>query len=431
MSEVKGTFEIKRSISYKIIFLYVVLAFVNVLVITSLISINQSDIISDNVLLKTEVLLSDYANQIDESSIDTVVNGFNNDGIQWSVFSTEGEVRGKSYGSFDASDDNLMNIKKVILLNKTKQKRYMAKLDLMNMRIDNYIALSKWNSESEVLMFRTSFTQMSEAISYLIKIVILSILATLIISGVTAFVLFRLMIKPLYVISEGTKKIANGDLDHTVTINNRDEFGLVAFGFNKMVQQIKTNMEELHIQMDLIKKAKKRIEIMASTDELTQVFNRRALFEKLDGLMSLSERYKHKVGLLMFDIDHFKAVNDTYGHHAGDVVLKNVSTLLKDVVRKVDVIGRYGGEEFVIVLPETDIVSSLIAAEKVRKAVERLKIDTGNEIISVTISIGVSELTILKDKHQTITPESFINFADSALYVAKESGRNRVEKNNG
>jgi diguanylate cyclase (GGDEF)-like protein len=138
-----------------------------------------------------------------------------------------------------------------------------------------------------------------------------------------------------------------------------------------------------------------------------------------------AQRFNHPVSLLMLDIDHFKHVNDTHGHKAGDVVLKGLSDLLMKQVRAVDRVCRYGGEEFTVILPETDAAVAMQIAERMRAEVERQPFDIGGgKTIGITVSIGVATYPQHLD-----SPEEVIKAADVALYAAKRAGRNRVSRN--
>lgn len=160
----------------------------------------------------------------------------------------------------------------------------------------------------------------------------------------------------------------------------------------------------------------------ATLDALTGFYNRRQLEERIKQEVSSAKRQKRNLCAIMTDIDFFKNVNDTYGHAAGDLVLKTVSRVIKNQLRDYDVAGRYGGEEFVILLPFTRLEEAQMVAERLRKAVETKKIEISKlcpdkENINVTISLGVAQYNGEKD---------FIENADKALYKAKESGRNKV-----
>ena len=159
---------------------------------------------------------------------------------------------------------------------------------------------------------------------------------------------------------------------------------------------------------------------LTTIDGLTQVYNKRYLMETLDREISRAKRYGRPLSILMFDIDHFKQINDRYGHLAGDYVLKEMASIIKARIRREDIMGRYGGEEFIIVLPEIDHPNAMIIAEKIRRIVERHKFVFEGVPIKVTISVGVAtawpELSV---------PEEFIKKADENLYKAKNAGRNR------
>jgi two-component system cell cycle response regulator len=162
---------------------------------------------------------------------------------------------------------------------------------------------------------------------------------------------------------------------------------------------------------------------MAVTDGLTGLHNRRYLERHLTTLVQQATARDKPLSVLVLDIDHFKAINDGYGHAVGDEVLREFSRRLRKTVRGIDLACRMGGEEFVIAMPETDAALAIVVAERLRHriATERFSIPDTGESIEVTVSIGISSL------HSTIdTPETLIKRADSAMYRAKKSGRNRI-----
>jgi diguanylate cyclase len=163
------------------------------------------------------------------------------------------------------------------------------------------------------------------------------------------------------------------------------------------------------------------IQEMAIRDELTGVYNRRHLMELLDFEKNRSSRGGGIFCLAMVDIDHFKNVNDTYGHQSGDAVLRTVATIFQKTLRATEISGRYGGEEFLIVLTQTDIKGAFICAERVRANIENALFPDLGPDFKVTVSIGLSEYHIREDVKEIISR------ADEALYRAKKRGRNRVE----
>ena len=175
------------------------------------------------------------------------------------------------------------------------------------------------------------------------------------------------------------------------------------------------------------KAREEHIHFLSCTDVLTQVANRRHLMDTFDIELSRAQRKKTHLSLMMVDLDHFKPVNDNYGHHAGDIALKVAAGVLKMAVRKTDLVGRYGGEEFCIILPEADSAAAMQTAERCRSNLEQDDIDTGSKTIHITASFGLT--TFNPDDEQikeNLNVDDFLKAADSALYVAKDSGRNQV-----
>ena len=163
-------------------------------------------------------------------------------------------------------------------------------------------------------------------------------------------------------------------------------------------------------------------EHIASYDTLTGLLNRRAILEKVNEWLLHVRRYKGHLTVAMLDIDHFKRVNDKHGHRVGDRVLADLSSMMQRSVRRTDFIGRYGGEEFLVILPRTDAAGAAIMAERVRTSLEGAPMhDADGKAFQVTASLGVAEYFDGDDE------DSLISRADAALYRAKEAGRNRVE----
>jgi diguanylate cyclase (GGDEF)-like protein/PAS domain S-box-containing protein len=164
------------------------------------------------------------------------------------------------------------------------------------------------------------------------------------------------------------------------------------------------------------------VQLLAITDSLTGLFNRRHFFSLAEKEFERSLRYQRPLALLMLDLDEFKEVNDRHGHLIGDQVLQTTSVIIRQSLRKVDICGRYGGEEFVILMPETDHEKALQAAERLRQTIAEFPILLSDENISVTTSIGVA----CCDSQDDLRLEMLLNRADEALYQAKHLGRNRV-----
>ncbi|MDD5229372.1 MAG: GGDEF domain-containing protein [Methylococcales bacterium] len=160
---------------------------------------------------------------------------------------------------------------------------------------------------------------------------------------------------------------------------------------------------------------------LANTDPLTGLFNRRVFLERLTQESERISRLGGSAVLLMLDLDFFKRVNDTYGHAMGDEVLRQFADILRKNSRSIDVAARFGGEEFVILLPSTNQNEAFIVAERLRKQVSDIAIEHPKGIVHITVSIGAAELS-----EHDVDGEIVLNHADCALYIAKDSGRNKT-----
>lgn len=164
------------------------------------------------------------------------------------------------------------------------------------------------------------------------------------------------------------------------------------------------------------------LERLAITDGLTGAFNHRYFRGRLDEEFDRAKRYTTPLSCIMLDIDYFKNINDAFGHGQGDIVLREITDVIKNNVRKTDMVARYGGEEFVIILPQTDREGSFVQAERIRNAVKGYRCSGGDRCIMVTVSLGVSTFPSQDIKKA----DDLVGMADNALYEAKNSGRNRT-----
>lgn len=165
-----------------------------------------------------------------------------------------------------------------------------------------------------------------------------------------------------------------------------------------------------------------RLSAEATLDFLTKIPNRRTLDTRLQEEFSRNQRYQTPFSVIMMDIDHFKKINDTFGHIAGDRILRAVATVLGEQKRAPDFLGRYGGEEFALILPETDLKQAVMAAEKARRKIEETRFNFEGKTVPVCISGGVAQVDA-----QDSAAAAVVNRADQALYRAKQNGRNRIE----
>lgn len=182
---------------------------------------------------------------------------------------------------------------------------------------------------------------------------------------------------------------------------------------DKVVKTLQLKIKKLEGALSVAKKESKK-------DFLTALVSKRGLNEELNRVEKSFIRYKIEYSICFFDIDYFKKVNDTFGHEAGDVILKKLGLIFLDLKRDVDIIGRYGGEEFLAILPNTPLNGALIFSEKIRKKVEAYDFLYKNQKVPITISVGAGHCADYKDQKEMIAG------ADKALYAAKQAGRNRV-----
>jgi diguanylate cyclase (GGDEF)-like protein len=170
-----------------------------------------------------------------------------------------------------------------------------------------------------------------------------------------------------------------------------------------------------------LEKANQQLAKLSMTDRLTGLLNRGTWENLVDAEFERYRRYGQATSLVMFDIDHFKNVNDTYGHLAGDEVIKHTAAVTKDNLRQSDSPGRYGGEEFGIILPETEVKDAVAICERIRECIAQSTVETSVAPIQYTISMGVTQLSDTPQNHM-----EWLQQADEALYKAKESGRNKT-----
>ncbi len=217
----------------------------------------------------------------------------------------------------------------------------------------------------------------------------------------TGFVLARKIFIPIRKLEEGAARFGAGDLSHRVSLSEDDALGSLATTFNTMAGQL---------------------EKIATHDALTGLYNYREFHRRLEEEIARNQRYGHPFSLLMMDIDHFKVINDTYGHLAGDSILRAVADRIIKQVRPVDHVARYGGEELVALLPQTDGSDSMVTAERIRNAIAAspFSID-GGQSVDLTVSIGLAGFPGDADSNLAL-----LNAADRALYAAKSAGRNQV-----
>ncbi len=220
-----------------------------------------------------------------------------------------------------------------------------------------------------------------------------------------------------YAVIIAVSSISSPAVISNILMSGADDFVNKPFSSDVLMARLKANVRTYFL-MEQLKIKNEQLSRMATEDGLTGLYNHRHIIEMLEVEIDRSKRYGSPLSILMFDLDRFKVVNDTYGHHIGDVVLAYIGAFWSDKSRVMDIAGRYGGEEFLVILPNTPLEGAKIYAERLREAIAAAKIS--EEAISVTISGGLATF-------QNETALELIQMADEKLYLAKNNGRNRIE----
>jgi len=200
------------------------------------------------------------------------------------------------------------------------------------------------------------------------------------------------------------------------------EFDSIVTAFNSMNSKLNETMVSLATMKGIVKERTLVLEELSNTDPLTQVANRRALFERGELEVYRVDRINNDLTLILLDCDYFKQVNDKYGHQVGDELLKHVCDICNKEIRGIDFLGRYGGEEFIIILPDCNIKGGVEIAKRIQDSLTENSFMIEGRDLKITLSIGLSMLT---DEGESF--EQLISKADKAMYVAKDKGRNRIE----
>ena len=226
-------------------------------------------------------------------------------------------------------------------------------------------------------------------------------------AGIT---LSRSILFPMQQLTTAVRAFGRGNFAYRLQWDRRDEFGELGRVFRDMADEIERD--------------RRALKEMALRDSLTGLYNRRAFDEQLRKLFEMASRYGRHLALLLVDLDHFKEINDSHGHQAGDLILREAARCIERCVRAADHVARYGGEEIAVIMPETDENQAFTAAERVRQVLElwEFRLDSG-ETLTLTVSIGVAGLD-----PGVRNADALVARADEALYLAKQQGRNRTNR---
>jgi len=239
--------------------------------------------------------------------------------------------------------------------------------------------------------------------------------------GLAAYILGLTIVHPLDRLTNGAAKVAAGDLVVKLPVISRGEVGYLTEAFNNMVTRLRQGQEALAAINTTLAEKNKELHVLSITDGLTGLHNRKHFMEVLAHEMARARRHTHPFSVMMVDIDHFKQYNDTFGHQAGDDLLRKIGAIFTETLRSVDCASRYGGDEFIVLLPEVGAGGALDVANRIRERVTAEVVNGDTKRVAVTATIGVACFP----EHGE-TPEAIIASADGALYDAKRNGRNRV-----
>ena len=256
----------------------------------------------------------------------------------------------------------------------------------------------------------------------LLELFVLLTAALTLLVGVVAYWMSRSIVTPLNGLIAAADGIAHGDLSVRLSGAPGGEIGHLTRVFNMMADGLRRSRAEVQATNEALQTQNQLLETLAATDSLTGLYNRKKLDDILAEQFARFLRNRRPFAVLMLDLDHFKSINDSYGHVAGDQVLMDVAAILKRSIRSIDYASRYGGEEFVVVLVETVSEPALDVAERIRSVVEDHSLVASDNRVSVTVSLGVAH-----SREEDEGPDAVLARADSALYQAKRSGRNRVQ----
>lgn len=278
-----------------------------------------------------------------------------------------------------------------------------------------------------VLVAELHRDQVMAAVKEYEKSAVLASVAVIFLGFIPIGVVFAISITgPITKLRKMVNVISQGNWHQRVQVESFQEIAALAETFNQMADKIEKSEAEIQVkQLELLEK-NRLLEKLATTDPLTHVYNRRFILERLPNEMAQASRYGEQLSTIMLDLDYFKRVNDTYGHSIGDQALLGVVEAINLTIRKADIMGRWGGEEFIIICPNTGKDAAVALAERIRQQVEEVDfVTTEGAQIPLTVSIGVAEF-YPKNSKSNLNSDDMVNRADKALYQAKNSGRNKV-----
>lgn len=412
---------------------------VSIALFSYIITNNQVELISDNARYQSQDLVDATITTISDKlpkeasqqeKIDVLAKLLQEAKGKYILFRKGGKALYYSDSTIQLPVDADRNALKASSTKEYTGKNYFLEVNTQQRLIHFYLTMDFLGMNQTYLYIQYKLDEIGKRFRDLYQLIFITIAVVTILHILFAFIIYKLIIAPIIRLTGATRRVAQGDYETNIHLERFDEIGDLFWNFNTMTQMIQKNIDALNDKMFSLQKAKKKIEKMAVTDELTGLFNRRHLFDEFDRLLDEAEKRDLNLGFIILDIDFFKKVNDTYGHTAGDEILRSVSKVLREFCDQDEVItSRYGGEEMVIVIPGENIDTCINFAEHLRKEIASTETPVDNEqVLKVTVSIGVSERKQVSQFYKgDLTSQKLIEFADEALYRSKEAGRNQVQ----
>jgi diguanylate cyclase (GGDEF)-like protein len=425
-----------KSLRIRIAVLYFLLTSITLVVLLFIVSDNQIDIMTENARYQARDMLHQVSlrlkritagfsrsTQTDYSrnALIELVKPILADSVpEYALCDETGKIIAASETPPVLAVDMAANCQKALTVNEFTGDEYILSVDAQKERIFFYYPLTIASSEPVVLYIPYDLSRVNSKFQRYYLSLILTIIVVVLLNVVMTLVIYKWIILPVTRLRDSAREIAKGKYDIRVKVLDNDEIGELAYSFNAMSAEIERNVGSLN-------EANRKLERLATVDELTGLFNRRRFYEVFQVELENFKRYDNRFSIIMADIDKFKQVNDTYGHEAGDRILQEISGVLSSNARKGDTVARFGGEEFILLLPMTAKEGAHLFAEKIRQEIEKIRITLASgSSIRVTASFGISDVSMLEMLSEEIYRQRIITLADQALYKAKETGRNKT-----
>lgn len=320
--------------------------------------------------------------------------------------------------SIESQNKSVLRLFNVIHKNKLKNANEIIKKYLKKRLITQLEAIRTDSIELSNIVQKDIESVIKQQVIFILSILSLSIF--ILVYG--AFKLIKIFKTSLSEVKIAFGKNRSGHFQEIKLSNQSEEFNSIVNAFNDMNKKLSETTVSLESMKKIVAERTHVLEQLSNTDSLTNVANRRALFERGSAEFSRIQRTKSQLTVILLDCDLFKNINDHFGHLFGDEILKHLCKICTEEIRNIDFFGRYGGEEFIIILPDSDLNGAVETAKRIQRSLANNSIAFEGKDVCVTVSIGICTAN---DKHTNF--EQLIKDADTAMYRAKANGRNRIE----